>query len=531
MMRKLLAIVLVLVSLGTQAQRESPRQLYPELFEAIQLGLIFSDGKTFVDAVPKVAPSVIREAYQQQKSQQGFDLRRFTLTYFELPGEVTKLYQGEITKQYQSNIDAGIRHHIDTLWTVLERRADPAVTQGTSLIPLPQSYIVPGGRFREVYYWDSYFTMLGLQESHRYTVMRHILNNFSHLIREVGFIPNGNRTYYLTRSQPPFFANMVELLAQTEGDTVLVRYQEPMLKEYAYWMAGADTIKPGRAYGPAVRLPNGTLLNRYWDASDQPREESYAQDVASGKTSSQPLNQFYRNIRAAAASGWDFSSRWFGPAGNLGSIQTTSLLPVDLNCLLWHLETTLARSYQIQGNRSQAAAFTAKAAQRKKAILTYFWDKDLGWFVDYNWVAKRRATVRTLAAAFPLTFGLATQRQAKQVAAGLQKDFLKPGGLVTTLNKSGEQWDAPNAWAPLEWMAISGLERYQQHALARTIAERWATLNINVFKQTGKLLEKYNVVDTNIKAGGGEYPLQDGFGWTNGVLLKIINQYKMEVKK
>ncbi|GGF19663.1 alpha,alpha-trehalase TreF [Hymenobacter cavernae] len=519
-MRRLLAVFLLFVNLGAQAQRESPRQLYPGLFEAVQLGRVFPDGKTFVDAVPKAAPAVIRQAYEQQKTQPGFDLGRFTLRYFAPPGEVTNLYQ--------SNIAAGIRHHIDTLWTVLERRADTATTQATSLLPLPQSYIVPGGRFREVYYWDSYFTMLGLQESHRFKLIRHILNNFAHLIDTNGFIPNGNRTYYLTRSQPPFFASMVELLAQAEGDTVLLRYQKSLLKEYAYWMAGADTLRPGHAYGLAVRLPDGTVLNRYWDASDQPREESYAEDVTSAKTSPQPSGVFYRNIRAAAASGWDFSSRWFGPAGHLGSIQTTNLLPVDLNCLLYHLENTIARSYQVQGNSRKAADFKAKAARRKKAILAYCWDKDLGWFVDYNWQLGRRTSVRTLASAFPLAFGLATRSQAKQVAAGLQKDFLKPGGLVTTLNASGEQWDAPNAWAPLEWMAISGLERYKQHTLARAIAERWAALNINVFKQTGKLLEKYNVVETQFKAGGGEYPLQDGFGWTNGVLLKIMNQYKIE---
>jgi alpha,alpha-trehalase len=252
------------------------------------------------------------------------------------------------------------------------------------------------------------------------------------------------------------------------------------------------------------------------------------EDVTAARESKQPPAVFYRNVRAAAASGWDFSTRWFDASGQLASIQTTNLVPVDLNCLLYHLETTLARTYQLQGKAEQARSFQQKAAQRKKAILAYCWDKKAGWFMDYNWVLARPSSVRSLAGVFPLTFELATAKQARQVAAGLQQDFLKPGGLLTTLNTSGQQWDAPNAWAPLQYMTIRGLENYRQRKLARTIASRWVRLNSQVFQQTGKLLEKYNVVNTSLEAGGGEYPLQDGFGWTNGVLLKLLNDYKLD---
>jgi alpha,alpha-trehalase len=420
-----------------------------------------------------------------------------------------------------------LRHHLDTLWTVLQRHPDTLKRAGSSLLPLPRPYIVPGGRFREVYYWDSYFTMLGLAESHRTSVIRDMVDNFAYLLDTYGFIPNGNRSYYLTRSQPPFFALMVSLLAKQEGDgKTLTRYQPQLLREYAYWMAGAETLKPGRAQRRAVRMPQGELLNRYWDDSDQPREESYAQDVAAAKLSRQPPAQFYRNVRAAAASGWDFSTRWFGADAQLGSIQTTDLVPVDLNCLLYNLENTIAKSYQQQGNPAQANAFLAKAQNRKKAILAYCWDAKAGWFVDYNLPRQQRSTLQTLAGVYPLEFGIATQPQAALVATGLQRNFLKAGGLVTTRSRSGQQWDAPNAWAPLQYMAIDGLERYNQSALARTIGTRWIALNGEVFQQTGKLMEKYNVVDPHLKAGGGEYPLQDGFGWTNGVLLKLLNKYE-----
>jgi alpha,alpha-trehalase len=278
-------------------------------------------------------------------------------------------------------------------------------------------------------------------------------------------------------------------------------------------------------------MADGTLLNRYWDESDEPREESYIKDVDAAKTTTQALPVFYHHIRAAAASGWDFSSRWFEDPNKLGTIKTTDLVPVDLNCLLYNLELTIARSYQIKGNQKLYALYTGKAAARKKAIQKYFWDEKTGWYGDYNWSTKQFSGVQTLAAVFPLEFKIATPAQAQKIADGLKQNFLKPGGLVTTLNFSGQQWDAPNGWAPLQYMAIDGLENYGHSDLAKDIATRWLQLNIRVFKKTGKLLEKYNVVDTSLTAGGGEYPLQDGFGWTNGVLLKLMNRYHYDDKQ
>jgi alpha,alpha-trehalase len=397
-MRKLLLALLLTITGFAAAQSPvlpaSPRQLYPGLFEAVQLGNVYPDNKTFVHAVAKEAPADVLRAYTQQKDAPGFDLKAFVAAHFTPPAAAGG--------QYQSQVTAGLRHHLDTLWTVLQRHPDTLKRAGSSLLPLPRPYIVPGGRFREVYYWDSYFTMLGLAESHRTSVIRDMVDNFAYLLDTYGFIPNGNRSYYLTRSQPPFFALMVSLLAKQEGDgKTLTRYQPQLLREYAYWMAGAETLKPGRAQRRAVRMPQGELLNRYWDDSDQPREESYAQDVAAAKLSKQPPAQFYRNVRAAAASGWDFSTRWFGADAQLGSIQTTDLVPVDLNCLLYNLENTIAKSYQQQGNPAQANAFLAKAQNRKRAILAYCWDAKAGWFVDYNLPRQQRSTLQTLARGIP----------------------------------------------------------------------------------------------------------------------------------
>ena len=148
--------------------------------------------------------------------------------------------------------------------------------------------------------------------------------------------------------------------------------------------------------------------------------------------------------------------------------------------------------------------------------------------MDYNWKLKHTTPFQTLAGTFPLEFKIASPKQADLVATTLKTKFLKPGGLVTTFQRSGQQWDSPNAWAPLQYMAIDGLNNYKQTSLARSIADAWITTNLGVFNSTGKLMEKYNVVDTDVKAGGGEYPLQDGFGWTNGVLLNLLNKYHQD---
>ncbi|MDB5015532.1 MAG: treA, partial [Mucilaginibacter sp.] len=254
-MRKLLlALSLIIVFSFARSQNLTPRQLFPDLFEAIQLSDIFPDNKTFVDATPKRDPSLIMKDYNEKKNKAGFDLKQFVTDNFIIPGAQKNIFKSDINK--------GIREHIDTLWHVLYRRHD-TVSKYSSLVPLPNDYIVPGGRFRETYYWDSYFTMLGLRESHQFKIIQNMISNFAYLIDKFGFIPNGNRTYYLTRSQPPFFSMMLDVLAKDEGEQVVVKYQPELLKEYAFWMNGSEKLKPGQAYRNSVRMADGEILNRY----------------------------------------------------------------------------------------------------------------------------------------------------------------------------------------------------------------------------------------------------------------------------
>jgi len=499
------------------AQKElSPRQTYPGLFEKVQLARIYPDSKSFADAIPKMEPSEIMKAYKAQKDLKEFNLENFVNEHFSLPENHNAVYQ--------SDISAGIEKHLDTLWKVLKRNPDTATKFRTSLLPLPKPYIVPGGRFREIYYWDSYFTMLGLQKAGKTEIMKDMIDNFAYLINQYGFIPNGNRSYYLTRSQPPFFAAMVQLLTKNNPDIKLSEYKDVLEKEYNFWMKGASQLKNGQAGNHAVKLPDGTVLNRYYDAGDQPREESYKEDFEAAKLTKQQPSVFLRNVRSAAESGWDFSSRWFADGKSFNQIITTDILPVDLNTLIYNLEIAIAEANKQSGNTTKAALFSAKANKRKAAILKYFWNPKLNFFTDYNWRNKRLSNQITLAASFPLYFSIATAQQAKAVSERIEKSFLKAGGLITTLTTTKEQWDSPNAWAPLQYVSIQGLHNYGYHKLADTITTRWVNQNIAVFKETGKLMEKYNVVETSGKGGGGEYPLQDGFGWTNGVLLKLMKK-------
>lgn len=491
-----------------------PDQLYGPLFKAVQLSGIFADNKTFVDCVPVSSPDSIMMQYQAARLQPSFDLAAFVKTSFLPP-------DSGIHAPVINGRERSVTAHIQQLWNVLLR--DPSTAKPySSLLPLPYPYIVPGGRFREIYYWDSYFTMLGLEESGRILIIENMIRNFAFLISHYGHIPNGNRNYFLSRSQPPFFSLMLDILARHKGDSIYVSYLPELEKEYAYWM---DRSAPTKH---VVKMPDGSLLNRYYDQDDIPRQEAYKEDLAVAAKLPAPAKGIFRELRSAAESGWDFSSRWFSNGKDLHTIRTTALVPVDLNCLLYHLEKTLAKSQQLAGNTQKAQQYTQLAAKRKRSIERYCWSAAAGWYVDYDLPMRRPSTSLTLAGMYPFFLNVAAPGRLAPVQQKINTSFLKAGGVVTTLKATGEQWDYPNGWAPLQWVTIAGLDHYGARALAKKIAERWVRLNVQVYGNTGKLMEKYNVTDMSLTAGGGEYPTQDGFGWTNGVLLRLMADYKIE---
>uniref|UniRef100_UPI0035C9DD03 alpha,alpha-trehalase TreF n=1 Tax=uncultured Sphingomonas sp. TaxID=158754 RepID=UPI0035C9DD03 len=489
----------------------TPEDLYGKLYRAVELARVFPDGKAFADMVPRTSPTAIMAAYAREQPTTRAALAAFVDRFFSAASEAPPKQRG-------------LRAHIRALWPVLIR-APLAVPPGGSSLQLPAAFVVPGGRFQEIYYWDSYFTMLGLRSDGQQPLVDAMLTNFVSLIERYGHVPNGTRSYYLSRSQPPFFALMLDL--SSDADAALARRRLAALRtEYAFWMAGSACLDRGGACQHVVRMPDGSLLNRYWDARDTPRDESYAEDVATAAATARTPDTVYRDLRAGAESGWDFGSRWLRDGSTLTSIHTTDIVPVDLNSLLWFAETSIARRCAALADARCAADFTKRAARRAAAITRYLWLPGEERFGDWDRSTGRATPTLSAATLYPLFVGLASPGQAKAVARTTAARLLAPGGVRTTLNATGQQWDAPNGWAPLQWIAIAGLERNGAGALARTAADRWlATVN-GYYRRTGKVIEKYDVEHPGA-GGGGEYDVQEGFGWTNGVTSALMARYQL----
>jgi alpha,alpha-trehalase len=503
----------------------SPAERYAELFVAVQASGMFRDSKTFPDCIPQCEPAAILARYRAEREAPDFSLEAFVRAHFAretIPDD-----------NYVSDPDNSLREHIDGLWPVLTREPTEHPPQ-CSLLPLPQPYVVPGGRFRELYYWDSYFTMLGLSASGRRDLMRAMADNFAYLLDTYGHVPNGTRSYYLSRSQPPVFTLMIDLFENHGVDTAL-RYLPQLRKEYDFWMDGSTHLRPGSAWRRTVCLPGGALLNRYWDDRAHPREEAYLEDVETARRSGRPAHLVYRDLRAAAESGWDFSSRWCEPQivqdrteCDLASIRTTAIVPVDLNALLWHAECRLAALSDRAGNHADAARYREAAERRRVAIDSLMWDEKAGAFFDFDWHRGARRTQLCAATLMPLFVGLASARQASGVASITAEQLIEDGGLATTRIDSDQQWDRPNGWAPLQWIGIVGLRHYGFVDLADDIARRWLNTVASLYAHEYKLVEKYRLLPRHdgAKGGsGGEYPLQDGFGWTNGVVSALLSQF------
>lgn len=477
------------------------------LFDHVQRAQIFEDQKMMTDAVPLFPVSEINEKYEIEKQKQDFDLKAFVLESFDFLGARISIQREDLLP---------IEQHIEKLWDELARTA---YEEKGTLLKLPKPYIVPGGRFNEFFYWDSYFIMLGLQASGRIEMMENIIENCSYLIQNVGFVPNASRTHFLSRSQPPYFSLMLDLLFETTDDkNIYLKYYDTLEKEYAFWMKGEEELDNDSCIKRVVKTRDGDILNRYYDSENTPRPESYLIDIEDNQNTSE---EFYRNIRSACESGWDFSSRWFADGETIQTIETLNLAQVDLNCLLWHLESTLATCSELKNLTKKHNYYTERAAGRRQMIDNYFWDESTGIYRDYHIKKHKNTPSEHIAALYPLFLGLANEDQAKKVAETLSEKFLYPGGLVTTTKQSGQQWDLPNAWAPYQWLGFKAMKNYGFDELAEAIKDNWCSNVERVYRNTGKLMEKYNALDTETIAGGGEYPNQDGFGWTNGVYLQL----------
>ena len=470
------------------------------LFEAVQVGRVFRDSKTFVDATPLISEQIIAERFQAlEEFGQPFDLRAFVDEHFRLR------LAAPMRRSEAASADAFVELGWDSL-----TQTHAEYVPGSTLSPLPFPYVVPGGRFEELFYWDSYFTGLGLLRQGHVDLFKGMVDNLIILQEQFGHIPNGSRTYLTSRSQPPLLAAMVSALG--EAGVEIKTYLPALLREHTYWTSGERVV-----------TAFDVSLSRYWDDLATPRPEAFAEDLEAAKRSGN--SETFRHLRAGAASGWDFSSRWCGDPLDLSTIETTNIIPVDLNALLVQLELTIADVHRSLGHVSAAARWEEAAEARARAVRELFWNATACWFCDLDLVLGHRPSL-SLAGMVPLALLVATPEQATKARTTLLDRFLAPGGLRTTETNSGQQWDAPNGWAPLQWWSVVGLRAYGfvDHGFlddAKMIADRWLTTCRQRFLVDGTLLEKYDVEVPVRRPSGGEYEVQEGFGWTNGVLADL----------
>ncbi|PBQ33013.1 trehalase [Sphingobacteriaceae bacterium] len=501
-------------------RNDPPEELYGQLFYDVQSLRIFSDSKTFVDCVPLGDLDSINLEYTTLKNKSPEVILDFVKKNFLIP------------PHEDSRVDSlSASEDISALWKTLKHPADKK--QNGTLLALPYPYVIAGESVREMHYWDSYFAMLGLLADGDIEAVQNSVDNFSWMINHYGFVPAGNRSYYLSRSQPPVFALMLSVLVQSKGDSTYKKYLPALEKEYAFWMRGSEQLKANvvGTFQRVVKLPGGEILNRYWDDQTTPRAENYYEDLKAAAEASLVLKTYsekelYRNIRAAAESGWGCSSRWIDIAGeNMyapATIHTTDFIPVDLNCLLYYEELVLAHTYSLTGNISKTNEFNFRAEERMNAINNYCWSAAKNYYFDFNCKEQRHSLVYSLAGTFPLFFQLASPAQAKEVEDRIKGVFLRPGGLVTTPYKTGQQWDSPYGYAPLQWMAIKGLRNYNFNATADTIKNRWLKLAYGTYKTTGHFPEKYIVEEFATESNRKEK--LNSSAWTIGVFQKLNNE-------
>jgi alpha,alpha-trehalase len=414
---------------------------------------------------------------------------------------------------------------------------NPTALRQQGLLYLPKPYVVPGGRFNEMYGWDSYFIQLGLLRDGEIGLAQDMVDNFLYQIRNYGKILNANRTYYLTRSQPPFLTQMVLGVFQKTKDRQWLRRALPAIeKYYRFW-----TTEP--------HLVPQTGLSRYFDLGDGPAPEVLTSERdPQGRTHYDLVKQyfrtheitdyhvsqyydrktdqltplFYKGDRSMRESGFDPSNR-FGPF----SVDIIHYNPVCLNSLLYLMEMQTAEIAGLLGLEDEVQIWRKRAIARAGRINRLMWDEQDGLYYDYNFVLHRRRRYPFVTTFYPLWAGIATQEQAARVAANLPR-FEQPGGLQTSTVVSGSQWDAPFGWAPLQLIAVQGLRRYGFAEAADRIAMNFLSLVRDEYLKTGTIVEKYDVTRRTTDVSGdirfGYRSNEAGFGWTNAVFGVLLDE-------
>ncbi|XP_005378328.1 PREDICTED: trehalase isoform X3 [Chinchilla lanigera] len=541
-------LLLLGLGLGLRSQEALPppceSQIYchGELLHQVQMAKLYPDDKQFVDMSLSAAPDQVLQSFSTLAAVYNHSipkqqLQEFVQQYFQPVGQELLPWTPEDWKdspQFLQKIsDPKLRtwaEQLHQIWKKLGKKIKPEVLshpERFSLIYSEHPFIVPGGRFVEFYYWDSYWVMEGLLLSEMAETVRGMLQNFLDLVKTYGHIPNGGRIYYLQRSQPPLLTLMMDrYIAHTSNTTFLQDNIETLALELDFWTVNrtVSVNLGGESY----------ILNRYYVPYGGPRPESYSKDEELANTLPEGQREaLWAELKAGAESGWDFSSRWLVGSPNLdllSSIHTSKQVPVDLNAFLCQAEELMSSFYARLGDNVQAARYKSLRDQRLAAMQAVLWDEQKGAWFDYNLENGKKNFEFYPSNLSPLWAGCFSDPGVVDKALKYLQDsqiLTYQYGIPSSVRNTGQQWDFPNGWAPLQDLVIRGLAKShspQTQEVAFQLAQNWIRTNFDVYSQKLAMYEKYDISNGQ-PGGGGEYEVQEGFGWTNGVALILMDHY------
>ncbi|KAI8377911.1 trehalase [Radiomyces spectabilis] len=554
------------------------------LLKTVQMARLFEDSKTFVDMPTSKPVDQVLAAFEAIGGENADkeSIGRFVHDNFQRAGAELVQVQSSVQQPlaWLDKVDdlkyRGWIERLHGAWANLTFEFDTSeLCDGcaSSTLPVKRPFVVPGGRFREFYYWDSFFVIKGLLLSDLDHLAKNMIENFLDFVDIVGFMPNGARIYYLNRSQPPFLTEMVKIYYEKTKDKDFMRRALPILdKEYNFWMKNTTVTirdqKTGKNY----------QLNRYNVENHFPRPESYFEDYQTAHngtnlTETQIIDLF-SNLATGAETGWDYSSRWTRikelPHDHerhsydvLRSLDTRNIVPIELNALLWSMENTLAE-WHLEFNSAHGRAtkkskwYARQASKRLDAIDKLHWNQENYTFYDYNLTSHRQSIEFTPASMYPFWLGAIPERvkapSTLRHVFDVIRDALEqyPGILTTSFFDSSMQWDWPNGWPPLQYITLQAMiavndllapEDTKLLDLAHTLAERNAATAFCSWYKTGgtipgilakapnttdngHMFEKFDVRFLGGAGSGGEYTVQVGFGWTNGITLWIFDTFR-----
>ncbi|GBE90672.1 trehalase family glycosidase [Nostoc cycadae] len=411
------------------------------------------------------------------------------------------------------------------------------------LLYLPGAYVVPGGRFNEMYGWDSYFILLGLLRDEEWELAQSQVDQLLYQVQHYGTILNANRTYMLTRSQPPVLSMMVLALFQHTQDQAWLKSTLPLLEQFYYYWVVPPHLNSATGLSRYYALGEGAAPEVLFSELDEAGRSHYERvkeyyqqfeiddyDVSLfyNRETDELTDLFYKGDRSMRESGFDITNR-FGPF----SVDIIHYAPVCLNSLLYQMEQDLAQIYEILGNPELGKQWSDRASLRRERIDQYLWDEDQGLYLDYHFYSNQRRHYEFATTFYPLWTGLASPAQAQRIVQNLSL-FTAPGGIFTSTRVTGNQWDAPFGWGPLTLIAVQGLCRYGYDAEGHDIADKFLTMAIKEFTRCGFFVEKYDVERCSAQVSDeicfGYSSNEIGFGWTNGVILELLALQSLDLK-